>query len=72
MMIPRATNGLRSPSFEIADDLSQSPHSQSREALMLIVLLSAMFIPVLAGMLLIRVRLNGGTPDDSASPYIGL
>ena len=39
---------------------------------MLIVLLSAMFMPVLAGMLLIRVRLTGGTPDDSTSPYIGL
>ena len=39
---------------------------------MWIALMSAMFMPVLAGMLLIRVKLNSGTPDDSASPYVGL
>jgi hypothetical protein len=39
---------------------------------MWIVLLSAMLMPVLAGLLLIRVRLHSGTPDDSTSPYIGL
>jgi hypothetical protein len=39
---------------------------------MLIVLLSTVLIPIAAGLLLVRVRLNGGTPDDSASPYIGL
>jgi hypothetical protein len=39
---------------------------------MLIVLLSTMFMPILAGMLLIRVRLNGGGSDESASPHIGL
>lgn len=39
---------------------------------MWIVLLSAMLMPVLAGMLLIRVRLTGGSPDESTSPYVGL
>jgi hypothetical protein len=39
---------------------------------MWIVLLSAMLMPVLAGMLLIRVRLNSGVPDDSTSPYVDL
>jgi hypothetical protein len=39
---------------------------------MLIVVMSTLLIPIVAGLLLIRVRLNGGTPDDSASPYIGL
>jgi hypothetical protein len=39
---------------------------------MLIVLMSTVLIPILAGLLLLRVQLNGGTPDDSASPYIGL
>jgi hypothetical protein len=39
---------------------------------MWIVLLSAMLMPVLAGMLLIRVQLNSGMPDDSTSPYVGL
>jgi hypothetical protein len=38
---------------------------------MWIVLLSAILMPVLAGMLLIRVQLNGGMPHDSTSPYVG-
>lgn len=39
---------------------------------MLIVLVSTVLMPIVAGLLLIRVRLSGGTPDDTASPYIGL
>jgi hypothetical protein len=39
---------------------------------MWIVLLCAMSMPVFAGMLLIRVQLNGGMPDDSTSPHVGL
>jgi hypothetical protein len=39
---------------------------------MLIVLMSTLLMPIVAGLLLIRVHLNGGMPDDSASPYIGL
>jgi hypothetical protein len=38
---------------------------------MWIVLLCATLLPVLAGILLIRVPLNSGTPDDSTSPYAG-
>jgi hypothetical protein len=45
---------------------------EQRRLPMLIVLLSTMLMPILAGMLLIMVRLNSGAPDDSASPYIGL
>jgi hypothetical protein len=39
---------------------------------MMIVLMSTVLMPTVAGLLLVRVRLNGGTPDDTASPYIGL
>jgi hypothetical protein len=39
---------------------------------MWIILMSTVLMPIVAGLLLIRVHLNGGTPDDSASPYIGL
>jgi hypothetical protein len=39
---------------------------------MMIVLMSTVLMPIVAGLLLVRVRLNGGTPDDTASPYIGL
>jgi hypothetical protein len=40
---------------------------------MWIALVSAMVVmPVLAGILLLGIRLNSGMPDDSGPPHIGL
>jgi hypothetical protein len=58
--------------LEFIADLIQASHSQKRRLPMLIVLMCTVLMPIIAGLLLIRVHLNGGTPDDSASPYIGL
>jgi hypothetical protein len=35
-------------------------------------LMSAIAMPVLVGVLLLRVRLSGGMPDESGTPYVGL
>jgi hypothetical protein len=40
---------------------------------MWIALMSAMVMPIFAGILLLRVRLNSGMPDDDVGPpYAGL
>ena len=38
---------------------------------MWIVLMIAIVVPILAGILLLRLRLNSGMLDDSGSPYVG-
>jgi hypothetical protein len=35
-------------------------------------LMIAIVVPVLAGILLLGLRLNGGMLDDSGPPYVGL
>jgi hypothetical protein len=39
---------------------------------MWIVLLSAIGLPILVGLLFLRVQLNSGIPDDPGAPYIGM
>jgi len=39
---------------------------------MWIALMSAMIMPILAGILLLKMRLNSGTRDDANPPYAGL
>jgi hypothetical protein len=39
---------------------------------MWIVLMIAIAVPALAGVLLLRMRLNGGMLDDSGPPHFGL
>jgi len=39
---------------------------------MWIALVSAMLLPILAGALLLRMRLDNGMPDDSGPPHVGL
>jgi hypothetical protein len=39
---------------------------------MWIVLMMSIVMPVVGGILLLRLRLNGGTLDDSGSPYVDL
>lgn len=39
---------------------------------MWIVLLSSIGIPILVGLLFIRMKLNGRMPDDPGNPYIGM
>ena len=39
---------------------------------MWIALVTAIVLPVLSGILLLKMRLKGPGPDDSGSPYLGL